>query len=296
MSATTNSASEPFTIGTDASITQNTDLNRQAAEAVRAEVEQVKTELDQQQRKFGKRLRNWFALQLDRISNAVVALLAAGIITLVMPFFVKLQMSDEFQTISTRINTLVAKDTVAPLFADTEQLIKDSENLRLQNEDLTLSLSGIQTQLNELPQTIEQVTGATNLQNAVGIVSQQQTELQARLTALQTQISALANAGNRDEVVTTPELSIPKLTDTIERRISDGRRLITAGNEAAQQSWISQVSLLVSLVQLPGGDVTTLQQTMQSVYAEEAPYDSLDAQMQQTMNILITLRSWLVLY
>ncbi|MFL0800121.1 MAG: hypothetical protein K6L80_06730 [Agarilytica sp.] len=238
---------------------------------------------------FGKAMKTWLTTQISHISQAVIALMIAAIVALVTPLLVKLELTDELQALSHNLSTQLDNRNAQNVLTSSLEISDTKTQLTQQTEDIRATIS-------DLKETLA-------LNNATVAESLQQQE--RRVTQLNDQYSKTLDALNKTQITqqresaksTTAVIYPPQLTPTLNRYISDGKRLLTQEsiNKQDVDEWIGEVYFFISLMPANQNNLARIQSSLNKIYGSEKPFDEEIDRINHTLVILNALIKWTTL-
>ncbi len=263
------------------------DVLEHANEAIQEQVRLATEKIEQEKNSFIHRLKVWASAQLSRISNTIIALLAATLMTVAMPYLVKLEMDSELNSLTSALTGLITTNVSEQVNIRAQTF--DKKDLQIEN-----AISSLQLTLKEMQ---------ANTRND-----------QYPILAIQLNSLKLAQQNNHDKIAglvstlqidqTSNQLSSKLLHSKINSYILSGSDLLQDNMaEADIKSWLGEVYYFVSMMKLQAVDLSTAKQTLKGLYqlppplesALESPLDNQDPRIKKSLIILNVLNDWLKL-
>ena len=253
------------------------EVIKQTTEAIQDEVRSVTDKIEAEKKGFLKRLRTWFKLQVDRISNTIIALLAASLMTIAMPYLVKLEMLSELDSPDSALGELVS--------------LSVSEKFDLTSTGISEKNSQMNDSISLIEEKIEKIELTSN-NDQYPILAIQLNNLQV---SQQKQISEIKRQIDELKKVKLSRLNaLPKVTIKLNKLVQQGTYLITASSDESDiKVWLGKVYFFVSMIKINSIDLTTTKQSLNTIYRMDKPIVSSDQRIQDTLLILGTLTDWI---
>jgi hypothetical protein len=290
---------QPFTMGTSIDLKNLAhEISQQTKADIQEGVKAATEELEVKKNSFSKRLLSYLKSQLDRFSNAVVALIAAFTMTLIMPFLVRLEMNEEISSLTQKIEGFTEAASTSTLFQNSQFISSKTDGIEQQNSELLLAVSDLSDKVNSLPAAPQAVDLSGIDSQLQGLSVQQQSlfngitaEHQRSLAAIQSQLEALTS----ESAIAAP--SLPKLKSKITEQLQLGQQLTsTEANETLLRSWISETHFFIGFIELESTNLTEIKATMNKIYQQADPYKDVEDQATQTLLVLSALNKWVDLF
>jgi len=297
--STSSSTEAPFTMGTANELkTLAQEIAQQTKSDIQEEVKAAAETFENEKQSFAFRLRLFLKNQIDKLGNAVIALIAAFIMALVMPFLVKLEMADEFGTISRSLDGLADDTSVSNVIQKTQLLSQNTIALEQQNADIYLAVSGLSEKINSLPVEAKEVdlTGVNAQLNELAF--QQRSSMDEIALGQQNSLNALK--AQISDLKIEPEKigpSVAKLKLQLSKQLIQGQQLLNASAEdSLLREWITETHFLIGFIQLESTNLAGIQSTMSRIYQQEKPFEKAEDQTIQTLILLGALSKWVDLF
>mgnify|MGYP000428924145 CR=1 FL=1 len=259
------------------------DVLEHASEAIQEQVRLATEKIEQEKNGFLRRLKAWASAQLSRISNTIIALLAATLMTVAMPYLVKLEMDSELNSLTSTLTGLITAN-VSEQVNNRAQTF-DKKDLQIEN-----AISSLQLTLKEMQ--------ANSRNDQYPILAVQLNGLKLAQQNNHDKIAGLVNTLQIDQ--TSNQLSSKLLHSKINSYILSGKELLQDNTvEADIKSWLGEVYYFVSMMKLDAVDLTTAKQTLKDLYQLPSPLENAlenqDLRIQKSLIILNVLHEWLKL-
>jgi len=276
-SAPLNKASHSVHKVPDANTQSTNEAKNQASQSMQADVQLAVDKIEQQKNSVVNRFKSWLSTQLNRISNTIIALLAASLMTIAMPYLVKLEMDSEFNSLTSTLGGLVSSQV-------SEQVSLASINLEAQNSQLLNSIALIETNLSKLEASVHFDQTPFLLAKLNNLAISQKSNYEKITTLTDKQRNVISNHEQANQAL------IHKLNNYLE---SGEQLLEKRNNEAEIKSWLGEVYYFVSMMKLEKVDLSTTKTSLNELYQLDKPIVAKDERIQKTLIILRVLNDWL---
>jgi len=276
-SAPLNKASHSVHKVPDAHTQSTNEAKNQASQSMQADVQLAVDKIEQQKNSVVNRFKSWLSTQLNRISNTIIALLAASLMTIAMPYLVKLEMDSEFNSLTSTLGGLVSSQV-------SEQVSLASINLEAQNSQLLNSIALIETNLSKLEASVHFDQTPFLLAKLNNLAISQKSNYEKITTLTDKQRNVISNHEQANQAL------IHKLNNYLE---SGEQLLEKRNNEAEIKSWLGEVYYFVSMMKLEKVDLSTTKTSLNELYQLDKPIVAKDERIQKTLIILRVLNDWL---
>ncbi len=255
------------------------EIMDQASQTNQAEGQLATDKIEQQKNSFINRFKSWLSAQIDRVSNTIIALLVASLMTIAMPYLVKLEMDNEFNSLSSSLGGLVSSKV-------SEHMNLASSNLATQNSQMLNSIVTIEANLKEL----ESKTNNDQYPFLAAQLNNLQISQQNNHAMISTLIDDMKKPG------TVKNRSNRAIISKIDNYFKAGTRLLeNRASEANIKNWIEEVYYFVSMMKLEQMDLSIIKESLNNVYQLDKPLVSKDQRIQKTLIILGVMNDWLSL-
>ncbi len=258
------------------------DTLEHTSEAIQEQVRLAAEKIEQEKNSFINRLKAWVSTQISRISNTIIALLAATLMTVAMPYIVKLEMDSELNSLTSTLTGLITTNVSEQV--DIRAQIFDKKDLQIENaiSSLQLTLKEIQANTSNDQYPILEVQ-----LNSLKLAQQNNHDNHDK-------IIGLVNALKMDQ--DSNRLSSKLLHAKINNYILSGNGLLQDNMaEADTKSWLGEVYYFVSMMKLEAVDLSTAKQTLKGLYQRDKPLENESLRIQKSLIILNVLNDWLTL-
>ena len=262
-----------------------------------SDIETTKAKLEKEARSFSNRIRNWISNQIDRLGNAVFALMIALLVATVTPVLVRWGIDDRLSSITQALNGLAEQQSVSQVFDNTLELDKKAQSLDTLNGQVLDSVGRIEDEMQAL-NTIEQqinslATSKPDFEHLKSSVLETRRELNQKLGEISAAVNHLQPT---EQKVRAPALNINELKQQVQAYAKQGRQLLEDGaNYGKSRDYVRKVYYFTGMLDLPLLNSEQTTRAMQHIYNEEKPFNDIQRQVEETVLILTALEQGLSL-